>query len=178
MVQGSNQCDFLIAVKLSVKIAAQPDALVNCVLLHWVVNSSQRSCFPSEVECFAYSPTASFTIIITTKVIILLSSFGLWLVKTWNLAFTGSFSLSISQVCGLWCYSLNQGAGPVLSPLSCCWWWEFWIRTCCWILVTLANCWASIKRCCQTDLIKVCGNKSSNKYIPKLFFNCYYSGCI
>lgn len=82
MVQGSNQCDFLIAVKLSVKIAAQPDALVNCVLLHWMVNSSQRSCFPSEVECFAYSPTASFTIIITTKVIILLSSFGLWLVKT------------------------------------------------------------------------------------------------
>lgn len=31
MVQGSNQCDFHIAVKLSVKIAAQPDALVNSV---------------------------------------------------------------------------------------------------------------------------------------------------
>lgn len=31
MVQGSNQCDFLIAVKLSVKIPAQPDALVNYV---------------------------------------------------------------------------------------------------------------------------------------------------
>lgn len=100
-----------------------------------------------------------------------------WL-KLETLLLMASLSLSISQVCGLWCSSLNEGAGPVLGPLSRCCWWEFWVLTCCWILVTLANYQAPRKRYCQTDFIKVWGNKISNKYIPKLFFNCYYLGCI
>lgn len=87
MVQASNGCNFLIAVKLSVKIADQPDALVNC--RHYSAGwfNSSHLAF---VEWFAHSLTLCLAILITSKMMILKSNFWLELAKTLKPAFTGS----------------------------------------------------------------------------------------
>lgn len=98
MVGGFNQCDFL-AVKLSVKMAAWPDALANCAHFPpgWLIPVKGPT-FPLMSKGFAPSLTSCLSILITMKVIVLQPHFGLDLTRRWKLAFI----ISTVTRCQVW----------------------------------------------------------------------------
>lgn len=88
MVGVFNHCDFL-AVKLSVKTAAWPDALANRARYspRWLT-PVKGTYFPPDVRgVFVPSLTSCLSILITMKVIVLYPHFGLDLTWKWKLAF-------------------------------------------------------------------------------------------
>lgn len=134
-MQWPNQCDFLTAVKLSVKIAAQPGALVNSVhhSTGWLI-PVRGPTFPL-VQRGLLAPLHFFCCSNYYET-------GFKLAKTWKLAFVGSIVTRCqSGWCGLWCYRHNQGVGPVLGHFSHCYGWRFhMLNFCCIFILQTIGC--------------------------------------